>query len=111
MDTTPLGLILTQGPLGIVAGLFIWLYVRELSLSRNTTKEHAEDIAALNTTLQTERDRQYAQLDEVRLAQIAREQEVARTLKEYGKSVLTALDQITSIANNKANRGIRGKDQ
>lgn len=98
MDTSPLGLILTQGPLGIVAGLFIWLFLRELNTNKTNSKKQAETVAALNDELRKEREHQYKVLDEVRQAQIAREQEVARTLKEYGKSVVTALDQTTAIA-------------
>jgi dihydroxyacetone kinase-like predicted kinase len=98
MDTTPLGLILTQGPLGIVAGLFIWLFIRQLTNNKTQTEAHAAEIKELNGIIKTERERQYEQLDGVRQVQIIREQEIARTLKEYGKSVVVALDQTTLIA-------------
>lgn len=98
MDTSPLGLILTQGPLGIVAGLFIWLFLRQLGSNKALTDSHTAKIAEMHETIKEERENQYAQLDAVRQAQITREQEVAQTLKEYGKSVVIALDQTTFIA-------------
>lgn len=98
MDTSPLGLILTQGPLGIVAGIFIWLFLSELKNNKELTKQHAHEIEELYTKLNGERENQYVLLDGVRQAQIAREQDVAQTLKEYGKSVVIAIDQTTLIA-------------
>ena len=106
MDTTPLGLILTQGPLGVVAGLFIWLFIRQLATNKKDAKDHATELATLNKAINAERDNQYKTLDEVREAQIAREQEIAKTLKEYGKSVVIAIDQTAVIAQElRRNRG------
>lgn len=109
MDTTPLGLILTQGPLGIVAGLFIWLFLKQLSINKTESTAHDAEIKALNETIKTERENQYKTLDGVREGQIAREQEVAQTLKEYGKSVVTAVDQTAVIAGELRRR--RGEEQ
>jgi dihydroxyacetone kinase-like predicted kinase len=109
MATTPLGLILTQGPLGIVAGLFIWLFMRQLALNKIESTAHDAEIKALNETIKTERENQYKTLDGVREAQIAREREVAQTLKEYGQSVVIAVDQTAIIAQEL--RRSRGEEQ
>jgi len=109
MDTTPLGLILTQGPLGIVAGLFIWLFIRQLAANKAEAAAHDTEIKALNETIKKEREDQYKTLDGVRETQIAREKEVAQTLKEYGKSVVIAIDQTAIIAQELRRR--RGEEQ
>ena len=72
--------------------------MRQLASNKADVKAHAEELATLNETIKTDRGNQYEQLDGVRQAQIAREQEVAQTLKEYGKSVVIAIDQTTVIA-------------
>lgn len=82
----PVSLLLSQGPLGIIAGIILWLYLAE----KRRTKE-------LNELLDTLRENHFRRLDEVRQQQIAREQEVARTLDEYGRSVVAAVDQTAYI--------------
>jgi hypothetical protein len=72
--------------------------MRQLATNKSLNDKHAEKIEELNVTIKAARERQYEQLDGVRQAQIMREQEVAQTLKEYGKSVVSAIDQTTFIA-------------
>jgi hypothetical protein len=51
-----------------------------------------------NEELRDVRERHYQQLDTVRQAQIQREQEVARTLEEYGRSIVEAVERVTFLA-------------
>jgi len=72
--------------------------MRQLATNKTDAEAHAVKLAELNETIKAERENQYTQLDTIRQAQITREQEIARTLKEYGKSVVIALDQTTYLA-------------
>jgi hypothetical protein len=87
-----ISLLLTQGPLGIIAGLFLWLYLLERKRGNKLTTDHAKE-------LMDQREAHFQRLDGVRQAQISREQEVARTLDEYGRSVVIAIDQTSFLAN------------
>jgi len=81
-----LSLLVQQGPLGLVAGLFVYLYLHE---------------RAKNTDLQNkiiEREQHnYATLDKIRESQIRREQEIAQTLEGYGKGVIEAVHHSTVV--------------
>lgn len=84
-------LLLSQGPVGLIAGLFVWLYLKE-------RKEHADLRTKKEDENKADRETHYKQLDAVRQAQINREAEVAQTLDEYGRSVVTAVEQTASLA-------------
>jgi hypothetical protein len=84
-------LLLSQGPLGLVAGLFVYLYLNERSM-RNTERTECEKKA------KEQREKQADELDEVRQTQIAREREMAKTLQEYGTSVVQAIEQAEFLA-------------
>jgi hypothetical protein len=83
----PVSILLSQGPLGIIAGIILWLYLAE--------KKRNHD---LNKYLDVLREENYRKIDEVRQQQISREQEVAKTLDEYGRSVVLAVDQTAYLA-------------
>lgn len=86
-----LTLLLSQGPIGIIAGIFVWLYLAERKSANEHSKRHNEELRQL-------REENYVRLDQVRQAQIAREQEIARTLDEYGRSVVEAVDRAAFLA-------------
>lgn len=86
-----IALLISQGPLGLVAGLFVYLYLNE-------RKQRHEDQKAAEKELHEQRDRYYSELDKVRRSQIDREREVAKTLEEYGRGIVQALDQSEFLA-------------
>lgn len=77
----------TQGPLGIISVVFIWLYLNERNRNHELLVKNAQ-------LLEEHRDK----LDAVRVAQIGREQEVSATLKEYGEGLVEAVDRAAFIA-------------
>jgi len=82
-----LTIFLQQGPLGLIAGLFIFLYLQE----RTKNSE-------LQAKIHEIQQHNYATLDKVRESQITREQEVAGTFEEYGKGVVEAVHHATLVA-------------
>lgn len=76
----PVTLLLSQGPLGLVAGIFVWLYLSERKRANEQKETYTKE------------------LDQVRQHQIQREQEIAQTLESYGKSVVEAVDRCTFLA-------------
>ena len=101
VGSSPLELLLAQGPLGLIAGLFVWLYLSERKSHAAAAKEHATTLKTLNAkhadeTL-TAREHHFIQLDSVRQVQISREQEVATNLQDYGETVVEAIDQATKL--------------
>jgi len=83
--------LLTQGPLGVISGIFIWLYLAERKRANTQQDCHTKQLESLRAA-------HYERLDGVRQAQISREQEVARTLDEYGRSVVEALATTEMLA-------------
>lgn len=100
MPTEAITLLLSQGPMGLVAGLFVWLYLNERRRTQDAVKTAEEENKKL-------REKYYEQLDGVRKSQISREQEISAALEEYGRSVIAAVDQTTFLA--KELRRIHGK--
>jgi len=98
---TPLELLLTQGPVGLVAGLFVWLYLAERKRNNALVLAQASQLKVVNelhNDMVTQmRDQHADQLDDVRQCQISREQEMAHSLHEYGESVVEAIDQATKL--------------
>lgn len=82
-----LTLFLQQGPLGLIAGLFIFLYMQERSKNGD-----------LQGKINEIQQHNYTTLDRVRESQIKREQEVAGTFEEYGKGVVEAVHHATLVA-------------
>lgn len=80
-------LLLTQGALGVLAAVFLVLYLQE----RKRNNE-------LQITLQNQREEYTKKVDTVRVSQLEREREIAKTLDEYGRSVVLAVDQTAMIA-------------
>jgi len=80
-------ILLQQGPLGAVTVLFVYLYLAERS-KNSSLQAQVSDIHKHN----------YDTLDKVRESQIRREQEVARTLEEYGKGVIEAVHHSTVVS-------------
>jgi hypothetical protein len=83
--------ILSNGPMGLVAGIFIYLYLNLQKQRDADAKSHSEELAKL-------RKEHADKLDGVRESQISREQEISRTLEEYGRSTVVAVDQTTFLA-------------
>lgn len=82
-----LAILLQQGPLGAIAVLFVYLYLSE----RSKNSDLQIQIAAIHK-------HNYETLDKVRESQIRREQEVARTLEEYGQGVIQAVHHSTVVS-------------
>jgi hypothetical protein len=91
MPTEAITLLLSQGPMGLVAGLFLWLYLSERKRATDTTRKAEEEN-------RLQREKHYEQLDGVRKSQIAREQEISGTLEQYGRSCIAAVEQTTFLA-------------
>ena len=86
-----LTLLVSQGPLGMVAALFIGLYLQERKRNTDQTTGQAAELARI-------REVHYDKLDTIRQSQISREQEVAKTLEEYGRGVVEAIDRTAFLA-------------
>lgn len=91
MPTEAITLLLSQGPMGLVAGLFVWLYLSERRRATESSRKADEES-------RLQREKHYEQLDGVRKSQIAREQEISGTLEQYGRSCITAVEQTTFLA-------------
>ena len=78
--------LMTQGVLGVVSALFIYLYLSERTAKNKAAKECEKE-------LKDQREKYCSDLDNVRQAQITRERELAKTLEDYGRSVLDAVEQ------------------
>jgi hypothetical protein len=83
--------LLTYGPLGIISGILLKMYLEE-------KKQAVEKIEALNKTIQDLLKRHSETLQNISAAQNDREKEVNLMLKDYGKSVVDALDQAHALA-------------
>ena len=79
--------LLQQGPLGIISGIFIYLYINERS-KNNDLQNKINDIHSNH----------YQTLDVLRQSQIKREQEVAKVLEEYGRGTISAVNYTRSLA-------------
>lgn len=86
-----LTLLISQGPVGVIAGVFIWLYLAERKSANEQMKTHNEELRQL-------REDNYQKLDVIRQTQISREQEIAKTLDEYGRSVVESVDRAAFLA-------------
>jgi len=91
VSTEPITLLLSQGPMGLVAGLFLWLYLNERKRATDSIRRADEESKA-------QREKHYEQLDGIRKSQIAREQEISTTLEQYGRSCINAVEQTTFLA-------------
>lgn len=78
--------LLQHGILGLVAALFVYLYMHE----------RAKNTELQNKLIEREQHN-YSTLDKIRESQIKREQEVAQTLEGYGKGVLEAVHHSTVV--------------
>ena len=86
-----LTILVSQGPLGILSSIFVWLYLAERKRANETTISNNVELTHL-------REEHYEKLDAVRRSQIAREQEIAKTLEEYGRGVVEAIDRSAFLA-------------
>jgi uncharacterized membrane protein len=77
--------------MGLVAGLFIWLYLSE-------RKRASADADKADEENRAQRERHFQQLDDIRKSQIAREQEISATLEQYGRSCVAAVEQTMFLA-------------
>lgn len=83
--------LLTYGPLGIISGVLLKMYMEE-------KKSSVTNIAALNAKI-VELVQQHAQtVQDISEAHILREKEVNQMLKDYGQSVVDAVDQNHKIS-------------
>lgn len=83
--------LLTYGPLGIISGILLKMYLEE-------KKRAAEKIEALNKTIQDLLQRHSETLQDISAAQNSREEDVNRMLKDYGQGVVDAVEQTHSLA-------------
>lgn len=83
--------LLTYGPLGIISGVLLKMYVEE-------KKQAVEKVEALNKTIQELLTRHSATLQDISAAHLAREKNVNQMLKDYGQSVVDAVEQNHSLA-------------
>jgi len=83
--------LLTYGPLGIISGILLKMYLEE-------KKQSKADIEALNKRIQTLLHAHSETLQGISVEQTNREKEVNRLLKEYGQGVVDAVDQTHSLA-------------
>ena len=77
--------------MGLVAGLFIWLYLNERKRASSAANRSDEENRA-------QREKHFQQLDDIRKSQIAREQEISATLEQYGRSCVNAIEQTAYLA-------------
>lgn len=82
--------LFTYGPLGIISGILLKLYIQERHQSK-------KDIAELNGRIQEMLERHAEALDSIRTAQTAREKEVSNMLQDYGNSVVNAVEQVHAL--------------
>lgn len=83
--------LLTYGPLGIISGILLKMYLEEKKLA-------VEKIEALNETIQDLLKRHNETLQDISAAQNDREKDVNRMLKDYGQGVVDAVEQTHSLA-------------
>lgn len=83
--------LLTYGPLGIISGILLKMYLEE-------KKQSVEKIEALNAKIQDLLKSHTEALQNISAAQTTREKAVNQMLKDYGQSVVDALEQTHSLA-------------
>lgn len=83
--------LLTYGPLGIISGILLKMYLEE-------KRAHAEDNKKLNTKIQELLEKHNDELEEIRELQTEREKQHNKMLKDYGQSVVDAVDQTSQLA-------------
>tara|TARA_Y100000310_G_scaffold332199_1_gene407344 strand:- start:277 stop:573 length:297 start_codon:yes stop_codon:yes gene_type:complete len=83
--------LLTNGPIGIVAAVLLKMYIDE-------KKQSKERIEELNEKIQDILSTQAATLEKIYEKQNKREEEINQTLKDYGQSVIDAIDQTHNLA-------------
>ena len=83
--------LLTNGHIGIVAAVLLKMYIDE-------KKQSKERIEELNEKIQDILSSQAATLEKIYEKQNKREEEINQTLKDYGQSVIDAIDQTHNLA-------------
>lgn len=83
--------LLTYGPLGIISGVLLKMYLKE-------KQDHADDNKKLNDKIQELLEKHNDELERVRAAQTEREKQVNKMLKDYGQSVVDAVGQTSQLA-------------
>lgn len=85
--------LLTYGPLGIFCAVLWLAYTNKDKQVEELNKEKDKQVEELNKKIQDLLESHSKALDEVRKAHADREREVATLLKDYGNSVVTAVEQ------------------
>lgn len=101
--------LIEHGAVGILALILLWLYTREkgevrrlntlitqLQIDNQTAAQTAE--RSLQEVLLQKQEEKLTQIDEIRLHQIAREQEFADTIQAIGTGTLEAIDKCETVA-------------
>lgn len=83
--------LLTYGPLGIISAVLLRMYIQE----RDQAKK---DVETLNAKIQTLLETHSKAIDDIRKAQADREKEHNAMLKDYGASVVKAVEQLSELA-------------
>ena len=83
----PWGYLISQGPLGLLACVFLWLYIQERKKLGKREKDCTEC-----------RERQHTSVDTIRLSQIDREKEFTKTLEDYGRQLADAVERAEFLA-------------
>lgn len=84
--------LLTYGPLGIISGVLLKMYLAEKETRQTREKELTEKIETILS--------KHAQdLKDLYDTQNQREKEVNRMLKDYGQGVVDAVEQTHDLAN------------
>jgi len=82
--------LLTYGPLGIFCAVLWLAYQKE-------KEAHAKDVEKLNAKIQDNLESHAMVIDEIRVSQNVREKEVSDILKNYGQSVIIAVEQTQEL--------------
>lgn len=83
--------LLTYGPLGIISGILLKMYLAE-------KQARTDDNKKLNKTIQDLLEKHNTDLENLRSIFSEREKEYNQTLKEYGKSVVDSIEQVSQLA-------------
>lgn len=97
--------LLSHGSVGIIAGIFVWLYIRELGEHQKTrdkaqkdTESHAKEKHDLMHAHAALERGLYEQVNELREAHAIRERESLRTIEFFSKSTVEAVEELGRIA-------------
>lgn len=100
---------LAHGVVGLVAALFIWLYIREIGEHQKTREKHSAELkaayaaaAAEKTAVLTQAAAQerafFEQMNDLREAHAMRERASLQTIEYFAKAEVEAVEELGRIA-------------